>query len=269
MKSKRNRFRTLLASCLIVCADYTYGNPGDFTALQNAINEAQEYIASHASSYTGAIVALYQDEVNIAQDLANEGKVNQNAIDRQLENLASARTALEATEGFDFDVTGITTGYDTERGFRHPGALHTDADFERIRKQLKAGNEKVVAAYNVLVNAGFSQSTAATNPVPTIIRGGGVGENYINAAQGASIAYQNALRWKIDGSEEHAKHAVDVLMKWARVTKGIGGDSNYALAAGLYGYAFANAAELVRDYEGWSDEDFTTFKQWMLDVWYL
>lgn len=174
MKSKRNRFRTLLASCLIVCADYTYGNPGDFTALQNAINEAQEYIASHASSYTGTIVALYQDEVNIAQDLANEGKVNQNAIDRQLENLASARTALEATEGFDFDVTGITTGYDTERGFRHPGALHTDADFERIRKQLKAGNEKVVAAYNVLVNAGFSQSTAATNPVPTIIRGGGV-----------------------------------------------------------------------------------------------
>ena len=153
--------------------EYTYGNPGDFTALQNAINEAQEYIASHASSYTGAIVALYQDEVNIAQDLANEGKVNQNAIDRQLENLASARTALEATEGFDFDVTGITTGYDTERGFRHPGALHTDADFERIRKQLKAGNEKVVAAYNVLVNAGFSQSTAATNPVPTIIRGGG------------------------------------------------------------------------------------------------
>ena len=248
--------------------EYTYGNPGDFTALQNAINEAQEYIASHASSYTGAIVALYQDEVNIAQDLVNEGKVNQNAIDRQLENLASARTALEATEGFDFDVTGITTGYDTERGFRHPGALHTDADFERIREQLKAGNEKVVAAYNVLVNAGFSQSTAATNPVPTIIRGGGVGENYINAAQGASIAYQNALRWKIDGSEEHAKHAVDVLMKWARVTKGIGGDSNYALAAGLYGYAFANAAELVRDYEGWSDEDFTTFKQWMLDVWY-
>ena len=77
MKSKRNRFRTLLASCLIVCADYTYGNPGDFTALQNAINEAQEYIASHASSYTGTIVALYQDEVNIAQDLANEGKVNQ------------------------------------------------------------------------------------------------------------------------------------------------------------------------------------------------
>ena len=65
---------------------------------------------------------------NIAQDLVNEGKVNQNAIDRQLENLASARTALEATAGFDFDVTGITTGYDTERGFRHPGALHTDAD---------------------------------------------------------------------------------------------------------------------------------------------
>ena len=188
----------------------SYGNPGDFTALQNAINEAQEYIASHASSYTGAIVALYQDEVNIAQDLANEGKVNQNAIDRQLENLASARTALEATEGFDFDVTGITTGYDTERGFRHPGALHTDADFERIRKQLKAGNEKsrsslqCIGQRRILTVYGCYKSRTDHHTRR------GVGENYINAAQGASIAYQNALRWKIDGSEEHAIHAVDV-----------------------------------------------------------
>ncbi len=268
MKSKRDRLGMLLASCLIVCADFAYGNPGDFTALQDAIDEAKEYIASRAFSYTEASIALYQDEVNVAQDLVNEGKAGRNDIARQIGILASARAALEATKGESFDTTGITAGYDTERGFRHPGALHTDADFERVREQLKAGNEKVRAAYDVLARAEFSQSTAPTNPVPTIVRGGGTGENYIHAAQGASIAYQNALRWKIDGSEEHARHAVDVLMKWARVTKAIGGDSNYALAAGLYGYAFANAAELVRDYDGWADEDFATFKRWMLDVWY-
>ena len=163
---------------------------------------------------------------------------------------------MKATDGFEFDDEDVVEGYDTDKGFRHPGALHTDEDFERIRQQLKDGNAKVIAAYNVLKNAAYSQSNAATYPVETIVRGGGVGENYINAARGATIAYQNALRWKIDRSEEHARHAVDVLMAWARTTKAIGGDSNYALAAGLYGYAFANAAELVRDYEGWNAEDF-------------
>ena len=121
--------------------------------------------------------------------------------------------------------------YDTNRGFLHPGGLHTEADFIRIRQQLVEGNEKVTAAYNVLKNATYAQSSAATYPVETIVRGGGVGENYINAARGATIAYQNALRWKIEGSEAHARHAVAVLNQWARTTKSIGGDSNYALAA--------------------------------------
>ena len=158
--------------------------------------------------------------------------------------------------------------YNTDRGFRHPGGLHTEADFVRIRQQLSEGNEKVITAYNKLKNAAYAQSSAATYPVETIVRGGGVGENYINAARGATIAYQNALRWKIDGSEAHARHAVNVLNQWARTTKAIGGDSNYALAAGLYGYQFAQAAELMRDYEGWKSEDFEQFKRWMLDVWY-
>lgn len=163
------------------------------------------------------------------------------------------------------DTTDV---YDTDRGFRHPGGLHTEEDFARIRQQLAEGNERVTEAYEVLKSAPYAQSSAATYPVETIVRGGGVGENYMNAARGAAIAYQNALRWKIDGSEAHARHAVAVLNQWARTTKAIGGDSNYALAAGLYGYQFAQAAELMRDYEGWDLEDFSQFRQWMLDVWY-
>lgn len=161
-----------------------------------------------------------------------------------------------------------TEAYDTDRGFRHPGGLHSESDFIRIRQQLAEGNERVTAAYEVLKNATYAQASAATYPVETIVRGGGKGENYMNAARGATIAYQNALRWKIDGSDAHARHAVAVLNQWARTTKAIGGDSNYALAAGLYGYQFAQAAELMRDYEGWAPEDFAAFKRWMLDVWY-
>ncbi len=248
--------------------EYKYGETGDFTTLQAAVNEARTFVAENASSYPSAAIEIYQDEINMAQDLINEGKVNQSMIDEQETALKNARQVLETSAGFIFDNEGIIEGYDTERGFRHPGGLHTKEDFDRIRQQLKENNPKVLSAYNVLINAAYSQSTCGTSPVEYIIRGGSSGQNYINAARGATIAYQNALRWQIDGSREHAHHAVDVLMQWARTTKAISGDSNYALAAGLYGYQFAQAAELVRDYDGWSAEDFAVFKKWMLNVWY-
>lgn len=124
------------------------------------------------------------------------------------------------------------------------------------------------AIQSVKTTAGFIFTDAENMPAYDINRGVAGDENYINAARGATIAYQNALRWKIEGNEKCAKHAVDVLMAWANTCKGIGGNSNYALAAGLYGYEFAQAAELVRDYEGWKAKDFETFKRWMLDVWY-
>lgn len=143
---------------------------------------------------------------------------------------------------------GVTAqSYNTNRGFVHPGGLHTQEDFDRIKDLLAKGDPTITAAVKVLTQAAYAQSTAGTSPVQTIVRGGGKGENYINAARGATIAYQNALVWKITGNKANASHAINVLMQWANTTKGIGGDSNYALAAGLYGYQFAQAAELLRD----------------------
>lgn len=163
--------------------------------------------------------------------------------------------------------TAQTTAYNTERGFVHPGGLHTQEDFDRIKRQLAEGNATVTAAYDVLKSAAYAQSSAATYPSESIVRGGS-GENYINAARGATIAYQNALRWKIEGNTACAAHAVDVLMSWARTTKYVTGSSDQCLARGLYGYQFAQAAELMRDYSGWKADDFEEFKQWMLTVWY-
>ena len=156
---------------------------------------------------------------------------------------------------------------DVDRGFIHPGGLHTQADFDRVKQLIKDKNEKVMAAYNVLKSAAYSQSSVQTYPVETIVRGGS-GENYINAARGATMAYQNALRWKIDGTKANADAAVRILMAWANTTTGVTGNSDAALAMGLYGYQFAQAAELMRDYEGWSREDFQKYKRWMMTVWY-
>ncbi len=249
--------------------EYRYGGDGDFTALKTAVNNAKTYLNGiNPADFPPSAILEFEDAINMVEYLIRENKANQTTIDEYKTALSDAKTKFVATKGKTFDTSGVVGVYDTNRGFKHPGGLHTQADFDRIKQQLADGNETVTEAYKILKNAEFSQSNCATWPVETIVRGGNSGQNYINAARGATIAYQNALRWRIEGTEANARHAVDVLMAWARTTKYISGDSNYALAAGLYGYQFAQAAELVRDYEGWSSEDFETFRKWMLDVWY-
>lgn len=248
--------------------EFRHGTQGNLTKLNTTLEEASTIIKGDISIYTADAVAILSNTYEFIKAKSEKETLSQFMIDEYVEVLKTTIQNVKATEGLVFTDTELMPAYDSNRGFRHPGGLHTNADFERIKAQLAAGNEKVTKAYNILKNAEFAQPTCATWPVETIIRGGGSGQNYINAARGATIAYQNALRWKIEGNEACAKHAVDVLMAWTNTCKGIGGDSNFALAGGLYGYEFAQAAELMRDYEGWKAKDFETFKRWMLDLWY-
>ena len=245
---------------------YDNGGGGNNASLLAAIAEA-EGLLQDTADYPVAAVTTLSDMTTVARAISS-GDHNQAVFDLYTTDLRAAITSFKKSKGFVFDVSGVADDYDTHRGFRHPGGLHSEADFERIRRQLAEGNPRVTEAYQRLKNAEYAQANIQTWPVETIVRGGGVGENYINAARGATMAYQNALRWKIEGTKANADAAVRILMAWARTCKQVGGDSNWALAAGLYGYEFAQAAELVRDYEGWSQEDFETFKQWMLTVWY-
>lgn len=160
-----------------------------------------------------------------------------------------------------------TPATNTDRGFIHPGGLYTQADFDRVKAQIAAKNTTIMKAWTKLKAAEYAQSSVQTSPVETIVRGGS-GENYINAARGATMAYQNALRWKIGGTVANAKAAVRILMAWCNKTTAISGTSDQCLAVGLYGYQFAQAAELMRDYEGWKPEEFEQFRQWMLTLWY-
>lgn len=247
---------------------FRHGEQGDLTKLNGLLDEASSLLNGDVSGYAPDAVAMLAEAYSMTKMKAEKEVLSQMLIDEYASNLSAAIQSVKTTAGFIFTDTEKMPAYDINRGFRHPGGLHTDADFERIKAQLAAGNEKVTKAYNILKNAEFAQPNCGTWPVEVIKRGVAGDENYINAARGASIAYQNALRWKIEGNEKCAKHAVDVLMAWANTCKGIGGNSNYALAAGLYGYEFAQAAELMRDYDGWKAKDFETFKRWMLDVWY-
>lgn len=233
--------------------------------LQSAISEAEAIIANTNNYLPGLVNDLSDVLFNVRKivDVAT----TQTQINQAVAKLKTSISKAKASEGKTFDAGNANAVYDTNRGFIHPGGLHTQADFDRIKQQLADGNKKVTEAMNKLRMAEYAQPTAATYPNETIVRGGS-GENYINTCRGAAIAYQNALRWKIEDNQACAKHAVEVLMKWCNTTKNVTGSSDQFLAFGLYGYQFAQAAELMRDYEGWKPADFEKFKQWMLNIWY-
>lgn len=249
--------------------EYAYGTPGDFTAITTLLNKCTTLMASASSAdYPEAVMDEMNDDIAIVKQLVNEKKASQTLLDSWQSTLQTAYDKMVAAKGMNI-VTAENEGlFYNNRGFVHPGCLNTQEDFDRVKAALAAGDTTITKAYNILTSNAYAQSDVATWPVETIIRGGTSGQNYINAARGAAMAYQNALCWKIGGDAAHAQRAVTILMSWARTCKYVSGDSNWALAAGLYGYEFANAAELVRDYAGWSDEDFNTFKKWMKTVWY-
>ena len=233
--------------------------------LQSAISEAEAIIAN-ANNYLPGLVNDLSDVLFSVRKIVDSA-TTQTQINQAVARLNTSISKAKASEGKTFDAGNANAVYDTNRGFIHPGGLHTQADFDRIKKQLANGNKKVTEAMNKLRMAEYAQPTAGTYPTETIVRGGS-GENYINTCRGAAIAYQNALRWKIEDNQACAKHAVEVLMKWCNTTKNVTGSSDQFLAFGLYGYQFAQAAELMRDYEGWKPADFEKFKQWMLNIWY-
>ncbi len=246
---------------------YIHGTSGNNAALLTAIAGAKTLLADAGSYLPGAVDNL-KGLVSFAETVAG-GQFSQAYMDNILAQLNTTLTSVKATKGITLPtVSDMETAYDINRGFIHPGGMHTQADFDRVKAQLAAKNPTVTAAYNVLKNSAFAQSTVTTGVTETIVRGGGVGENFATAAQAAAKAYQCALRWKIEDNKACAKAAVNILMAWARGHKYFGGDSNYALAAGLQGYQFAQAAELLRDYDGWSAEDFETYKTYTRNVWY-
>ncbi|HJV71259.1 LamG-like jellyroll fold domain-containing protein [Ideonella sp.] len=152
------------------------------------------------------------------------------------------------------------------RVFVHPGLLHTEADFTRMREKVAAGAQPWVDGWNALTRS--SRTNLGTpNPQATIIRGGD-GENFRIMVEDMLRAYQGALRWKVSGDTTYADKVVTYLDAWSSTMTTLTGNADRFLAAGIYGYQWANAAEIMRTYEGWSAPGIARFQQWLLDIFY-
>lgn len=161
----------------------------------------------------------------------------------------------------------------TAQNFIHPGMLHTQEDFDRVKQKLAEKKEPWVTAFEILASGHHVQPNYSPNPQEKLTRGGGTiwepgPDTYQAAMNDAAAAYQCGLMWKITGEKKYAEKAIQILNGWANTCRSLNGDSNVSLASGIYGFEFANAGELVRDYEGWPREDFRKFQDFMLKTFY-
>ncbi|HWW06277.1 alginate lyase family protein [Collimonas sp.] len=155
--------------------------------------------------------------------------------------------------------------------FAHPGALHTQADLDRMKTKVGQGAQPWLDGWNVLVKNPHASLNWTPHPVEVVYRGkdgAGHPENYASLFNDAAAAYALALRWKISGDAAYADKAIAILDAWSEKLTAIGGSSDKFLASGIYGYQFANAAEIMRTYKQWPEADFNRFKTMMLNVFY-
>jgi hypothetical protein len=154
--------------------------------------------------------------------------------------------------------------------FVHPGLLHNDEDFQRMRAN--RGREPWRSGYKMLTQNRHASLDWKPRPAEIVIRGSGRGvpvpQNYAQLFNDTAAAYACALRWKVSGDRRYAEKAIEILNAWSSTLKEVTGSTDACLAVGIYGYQFANAAEIMRTYKGWKPEDFARFQKMMLEKFY-
>ena len=194
--------------------------------------------------------------------------------------LLAVQTSCRENEFGTVDLTmpngeEIYTPIAAQYTYNHPCAMFNQADFDRVKKSLddSTAPQVVKDEFTLLKNSKFTVPGYSATPLEYIVRGDGTGitsdgkEHYQEAMNDAAAAYQMALLWKLTGDNKYAETSVKVMNDWVKGCKGIkSNDANQMLAAGAQGYTFANAAEIMRSYEGWTKTDFAKFQEWMLTV---
>jgi hypothetical protein len=150
----------------------------------------------------------------------------------------------------------------------HPGLLHNEEDFARMRSHI--GREPWKSGWEKLIANRHAQLDYRPRPVEVVVRGRDAAhtetENYALLFNDIAAAYACALRWRISGDQAYAEKSVEILNAWSSTLKKLSGSTDLDLAAGIYGYEFANAAEIMRTYQGWKPDDFARFQKMMLEV---
>ncbi len=148
--------------------------------------------------------------------------------------------------------------------FVHPGILHTQKSIDAVKANIAAGDATTVAAYNALLGDGYSNPGWKGRPLEHVVRGNS-GDNRAQMYIDIERAYHTGLLYNLGAGDQYGDATVTILNGWAHTMKSLSGNADRFLAAGIYGYQMANAAELVRDHKDFDKEAMDTL---LLNIFY-
>ena len=214
-----------------------------------------------------------------------------------------ASSCNEIPEQATVDISQWTPKPDTYEyktyTLNHPCLLHSKSDLDYVREHLT--QSPWAEAYADLCATAYAKPEYQMHtPVEYVGRldatnwadGGGRWEQYGVAdcwypgvqnsflwlAQDAAAAYQNAVRYQLEGNTACAEKTWEILTEWAKVNKGVIIGKKGSLAGQVIDpneyliliniHHVTNAAELIRDYNGFGNsEDFKTVCNWLKTYW--
>jgi hypothetical protein len=154
--------------------------------------------------------------------------------------------------------------------FVHPGLLLRSQDLERMRSNVAANAQPYLDGWKRLQMEGRAALTSRAKPFAVVTRTTGAqGAGNTELRDDANAAFFHAVQWAVSGDEAYAKKSAEILDAWSGTLTAIEGDADRFLAAGLYGYQLANAAEILRyTYPAWSAAQVARLQRMLVDIFY-
>ncbi len=182
------------------------------------------------------------------------------------------RVIFSITMALSFSL--VYGGVAQAESFEHPGGLHSRRQLENARVRISAHEQPWAAAYEALLKEAQKGRERTPEPLSDF----NVPGYYVDAeghqkamgrlSKDAWVAYSCAVAYQLTSKQEriqYADKAIQVLNAWATTNqKTSNHDGDLAMADA--GVGFVLAAELMTDYDGWTEDQRTQFKKWLKDV---
>jgi hypothetical protein len=152
----------------------------------------------------------------------------------------------------------------------HPGMLNSKTELDFIKNKINAGEEPWISSFKLLQSDDHAKLEWQPKPIADVIRGSYNNPNIGAGDLGndAQAAYIQSLEWILTGNKQYAKKAIEIMNAWSFKLKSISG-SDMQLLAGITGYKFCNAAEIIRHTSKlWNKKDQRQFEQMLLNLFY-
>jgi hypothetical protein len=146
-----------------------------------------------------------------------------------------------------FMTMGMWAASASAMNFVHPGGLNSKAELDFVKAKIQAGAQPWKGEIDLIIRSSYA--TRGPHGLPNI----NSRNNDANVSRDDAIAaYTQALLWYFTDDKTYANRSIAILNSWSELQRFTAGSDQDRLQAGWIGAVFAQAAELMRGYRGWT-----------------